>query len=118
MTLVDTSVWVNHLRHDNRALVDLLRDDQVACHSFVVGELACGHLRNQREILSLLAALPQADALEHDEALAFLATHGLPGTGLGWIDVHLLASAMLAGTTLWTLDGSLRRAAQKLHVAY
>ncbi|MBI3768557.1 MAG: type II toxin-antitoxin system VapC family toxin [Deltaproteobacteria bacterium] len=118
MTLVDTSVWLDHLRHRNGALVDLLGDDQVACHSFVVGELACGHLRNRREILSLLAALPQADVVEHDEALAFLATHGLPGMGLGWIDVHVLASAVLAGTTLWTLDGSLRRAAQRLRVAY
>jgi predicted nucleic acid-binding protein len=118
MTLVDTSVWVEHLRHRNAALVDLLGDDQVACHPFVVGELACGYLRNRHEILSLLAALPQADVVEHPEALAFLATHGLPGTGLGWIDVHVLASAVLARTNLWTLDGPLRRAAQRLHVAY
>jgi predicted nucleic acid-binding protein len=118
MTLVDTSVWVDHLRHENGTLVDLLRNDQVTCHSFVVGELACGYLRNRHEILSLLAALPQADVVEHDEALAFLASHGLPGTGLGWIDVHVLASAVLAGATLWTLDASLRRAAHKLHVAY
>jgi predicted nucleic acid-binding protein len=118
MILVDTSVWVDHLHRRNDALADLLGDDQVACHPFVVGELACGYLKNRREILSLLVALPHAAVVEHDEALAFLETHRLPGMGLGWIDAHLLASVTLAGATLWTLDGSLRRAAQRLRVAY
>jgi hypothetical protein len=87
------------------------------CHPFVVGEIACGRLRNRREILPLLQRLPQAPVVEHQDVLGFLESHRLMGTGLGWIDVHLLAAALLARAPLWTLDRALRRAATKIGVA-
>jgi predicted nucleic acid-binding protein len=102
--LVDTSVWVDHLRRRNATLVVLLEQTQVWTHSFVVGELACGNLAQRDKVLGALAALPQAPVASHDEALAFLDTHRLMGRGLGWIDVHLLASAKLGRLPFWTLD--------------
>jgi len=95
----------------------LLHHGQVVSHPFVVGEIACGQLRNRREILSLLANLPIAPLLEHAEALTFLETHALAGAGIGWVDVHLLGSAVLGRHVLWTLDRRLERAAKRLHVA-
>ncbi|MFQ5827619.1 MAG: type II toxin-antitoxin system VapC family toxin [Candidatus Methylomirabilia bacterium] len=117
MTLVDTSVWIEHLRAGSGRLRSLLFDEQVLCHPFVVGELACGDLRNREEVLGLLAALPEARVAEHEEALHLLELERLSSRGLGWIDVHLLASALLTGCSLWTLDGPLRRAAAALKVS-
>jgi predicted nucleic acid-binding protein len=117
MTLVDTSVWVQHLRAGSERLRSLLNDGQVLCHPFVLGELACGTLRNRDEILSILRDLPESGMAEHDEVLSFLASRRLYGRGLGWVDAHLLASTLLTGCTLWTLDKPLRRAAAALHVA-
>ena len=117
MTLVDTSVWVDHLRRATPRLVALLEEGHVCCHPFVAGELACGQLSQRDHFLQLLAALPQAPAAGHDEALRLLRTQRLHGQGLGWIDVHLLASALLAGCALWTLDKRLAAAASKLGVS-
>ena len=114
MVLVDTSVWVDHLRHNNRKLGDLLIAGEVACHPFVIGELACGSLRNRRQILELLQALPSLPKVEDDEILLFIEQRNLVRRGLGLIDVHLLASAALAGASLWTLDTRLNRAAHDL----
>jgi predicted nucleic acid-binding protein len=114
--LVDTSVWVDHLRRGNRTLATALEELRVWGHPLVIGELACGHLKHRDELLSLLETLPRAPQAEHSEALAFLESHQLMGRGLGWIDVHLLASAKLAGTPLWTLDKPLARAALRLGV--
>lgn len=118
MTLVDTSVWVDHLRSRDEGLVALLDANRVACHPFVIGEVACGHLRRRDEILGLLAALPSCPVLAHDEALAFLDARALAGTGIGWVDVHLLGSAMLGGSSLWTREGRLRKAAARLGLAH
>ena len=104
MILVDTSVWVDHFRRGNAGLVASLEVGEVTTHPFVIGELACGHLRARRQILSMLAGLPAANVLSHDEVLHFLHARKLEGLGLGWIDVHLLASAVLSGIALWTLD--------------
>lgn len=117
MILVDTSVWVEHLRAGNASLQALLRDDQVLCHPFVLGELACGNLRRREQILSLLAALPEARLAEHHEVLHLLDTAHLYGRGLGWVDLHLLASAMISGCGLLTLDRPLQRAAVTLRVS-
>jgi len=117
MILVDTSVWVHHLRRDNRRLRDVLEDGMVLTHPFVVGELACGSLRNRRETLGHLLALPQAPAAEHEEVLRWVETERLFGRGLGWIDVHLLASARLSGSALWTLDKRLGRVASLLGIS-
>ena len=115
MVLVDTSVWVSHFRETHPGLVDLLNNGEVACHPFVVGEIACGGVKNRRSILSLLEALPMALQVEHEEVLAFIDNHDLMGKGLGYIDVHLLASAVLSGLPLWTLDKKLEKAAEALH---
>ena len=114
MVLVDTSVWVDHLREHDDALADLLNAGEVACHPFVVGELACGGIRNRSEILSLLSALPSLSKAEDDEVLLFIDRHSLTGRGLGLIDVHLLASCMLGGVPLWTRDRKLAGAAVEL----
>lgn len=117
MVLVDTSVWVDHLARGQAQLVELLHEGQVVCHPFVIGELACGHLRNRQEILDLLAALPQARIAEHDELLRFVDQHQLFGRGLGWVDVHLLGGALLSSCSLWTQDKALHEAARALHIA-
>ena len=117
MILVDTSVWVGHLRSGNARLESLLDDEQVLCHPFIIGELACGNLRNREEILNLLASLPEARIAEHQEVLHLLAEKHLYGRGLGWIDAHLLTSARITGCELWTLDFPLRRAAASIKIS-
>ena len=114
MTLVDTSVWVDHFRRGNRALEALLVDGEVLCHPFVVGELACGNLKRRSETLALLRALPDVPLADADDLLTFIDHHRLMGTGLGWVDVHVLSSTLLAHTRLWTLDRPLARVADRL----
>jgi predicted nucleic acid-binding protein len=116
MILVDTSVWIDHLRVGSEHLKALLLDEQVLCHPFVVGELACGTLLKRGEILSMLKALPEALLLEHEEVLSFLEARHLYGRGIGWVDAHLLASTVLTGCAIWTFDKPLRRAAAALNV--
>jgi predicted nucleic acid-binding protein len=112
--LADTSVWVDHLRVGNRTLGRLLLEAQVATHPFVVGELACGRLAGRSTILSYLARLPSLPVVEHEEVMAFVEARGLAGQGIGWIDAHLLAAAVLAGVAIWSLDHRLARAATRL----
>jgi predicted nucleic acid-binding protein len=114
MTLVDTSVWIDHLRRGNERLKALLLDGQVLVHPYVCGELACGALRNRQQILSLLQKLQQVELAEIDEVMHFVERHRLHGHGLGWVDVNLLASAVLTRCRLWTLDKSLHEAAADL----
>ena len=118
MVLVDTSVWVAHLRDGNIGLETLLNEGRVAGHSFIIGELACGNLKNRSEILSLLHALPMAIHAEHHEVMELIETHSLMGKGLGYIDMHLLASALLTDVPLWTLDRKLDETASKLKKKY
>ncbi|MGE5894873.1 MAG: type II toxin-antitoxin system VapC family toxin [bacterium] len=118
MVLVDTSVWVAHLRAGVPKLTTLLNDGAVACHLFIIGELACGNIRNRKEILSLLRTLPSAQAATHEEALLFIENRSLMGRGLGYIDVHLLASATLTGMPIWTFDQKLSHAAVDLKIHY
>jgi len=114
MILVDTSVWVSHLRHGDPRLADLLDKGGVLVHPFVIGELACGNLKNRAEILSLLRALPSTAIAEHEESMLFIERNGLMGRGLGYVDVHLLAAAVLSGVRLWTDDKSLLEACTNL----
>jgi predicted nucleic acid-binding protein len=118
MVLVDTSVWVAHLRIGNIGLETLLNDSQVVCHPLIVGELACGNLKNRHEILSLLQALPMATQTDHEEVIKFIDNHKLMGKGLGYIDIHLLASAIMTHIPLWTLDESLKDVSSTLGVKY
>ena len=114
MILVDTSVWVDHLRKGDEELAALLQTDEVACHPFVIGELACGNIRNRTELLKLLSALPQLPKAQDVEVIEFISRHRLMGKGLGLIDVHLLASCALARAGLWTRDRKLSKAASGL----
>jgi predicted nucleic acid-binding protein len=118
MVLVDTSIWISHFKEDNSHLKKLLIDESVACHPFIVGELACGNIKNRKEIISLLQALPRTLVAESDEILAFIEHKKLMGAGIGLIDVHLLASAMLTNIPLWTADRKLRTTASKLNISY
>ncbi len=93
-------------------------DEQVLCHPFILGELTCGDLKNRKEIISLLKALPGAITAETDEILEFIEHQKLIGVGIGLVDVHLLASALLAKALLWTADRNLRAAAAQLNILY
>lgn len=110
MTLVDTSVWIDHFRSGNAALAEMLRAGLVLTHSFVIGELACGNLRNRAEILAALIALPLVTPAKHGEVLRFIDERDLCGKGIGWIDAHLLTSARISNCDLWSLDKALARA--------
>ena len=114
MILVDSSIWVAHLRDGNVGLENLLIEGNVACHPFIIGELACGNIENRKEIISLLQSLPMALQAEHDEVLQFIDNHRLMGSGLGYIDMHLLASANLTKIPLWTFDKILHNVSLKL----
>ena len=118
MVLVDTSVWVVHLRNGNIGLETLLNEGHVVCHPFIVGELACGNLKNRAEILSLLQALPMATQVEHEEVMKFIEDHTLMGKGLGYIDIHLIASAILTEIPVWTVDKKLNEISSKLGIGY
>lgn len=119
MILVDTSVWVEHLRSGNATLASELEAGRVLAHPFVIGEVACGTLRNRREMLELLGRLPSAPMATHAEALDFLERRALMGRGVGFVDVHLLASAALAAPArLWTRDRRLAAIAIDLGLAW
>jgi predicted nucleic acid-binding protein len=117
VTLVDTSVWIHHLRHGSERLKALLVEDMVMCHPFVIGELACGNLKNRDEILGLLSSLPQVPMADHREVLHLLESHRLSGKGIGWIDAHLIASALISGCGLWTLDRTLLQVSTSLNLS-
>ena len=111
MILVDTSVWIEHLRVGSPRLARLLERGLVVAHPSVIGELACGNLKNRSRVLADLAALPGAVEATDEEVLRLIEEHKLWGIGLGWIDAHLLASALLTNCGFWTLDRKLERAA-------
>ncbi len=108
--LADTSAWIAHLRRADRILVRALDEGRVIVHPFVVGELACGTLRRRESFLDDLARLPQATHATHDEVMLLVERYRLAGTGIGWIDAHLLAAARLSDAELYTHDAALQRA--------
>jgi len=116
--LADTSVWIDHFHAADPTLKRLLREDRILIHPFVIGEIACGGLPKRGEVLRDLRRLPSVTLAEQHEAFALLEEHRLWGHGVGWIDVHLLASALLTRCRLWTLDQRLRSAAIQLKVNY
>ncbi len=119
MILVDTSIWVDHLRAGNDGLATALERGLVLTHPFIVGELACGRMRNRGEILGLLRSLPVGPVVTDDEALQYIDFHQLMGRGIGYVDIHLLASTALAeGMRLWTRDRRLAEVAAELGVAH
>lgn len=119
MMLVDTSVWIDHLRHGDAELAAALQAGQVVgMHPFVVGELACGNLRARAEVLGLLQALPPVPVATDKEVLFFMDKHALMGRGIGYVDMHLLASTRLGGALLWTRDKRLHAIAAELGLAH
>lgn len=119
MILADTSVWIDHLRAGDAELAALLNGSQVLMHSFVLGELACGNLRNRTEVLALLKDLPRAVLATDEEVLFFIERYALMGRGIGYVDAHLLAAVTLGGgTRIWTRDKRLRTVADALALAY
>ncbi|MDD5644625.1 MAG: type II toxin-antitoxin system VapC family toxin [bacterium] len=117
MILVDTSVWVSHLRKSNSKLEHYLNKGEVLTHLFVIGELACGSIKNRNEILSLLSDLPKAEPLTDEEIMLFIEKNNLMGKGIGFIDINLLASAILSEAGLWTIDAKLKQEACILGVS-
>jgi predicted nucleic acid-binding protein len=115
--LVDTSVWIDHLRRSDPNLVALLENVQVVMHPAVLGELAGGTMPNRRELLSLWLALPRAIEVSSAEALTFLEDRRLWGRGLGWTDIHLLGSALVSQSRLWTRDRPLQLTARQLRIS-
>jgi predicted nucleic acid-binding protein len=116
--LVDTSIWVEHLRAGNKALAKLLEDGQVLAHPFVIGELALGHLEPRNVILSALSDLPRARSATDDEVLHLIDREGLAGLGIGYVDAHLLAAVRLtSAAALWTRDKRLHQVAERMSVA-
>lgn len=119
MILVDTSVWIDHLRRGVPALAELLDQGLVLMHPFVLGELACGNFQNRAEVIRLLRDLREAAIAGDAEVLGFIEHHRLMGLGIGYVDVHLLTSAVLeGGVALWTRDKRLVTVARKLGLAF
>jgi predicted nucleic acid-binding protein len=118
MVLVDTSIWVSYLRDGNVGVEKLLSDGEVVCHPFILGELACGNLKNRYEILEYLQSFPMTILAEDEEVLQFIEDNQLMGKGLGYIDIHLMASAVLTDVPLWTLDKTLDKFAKKIGINY
>jgi predicted nucleic acid-binding protein len=114
MILVDTSVWVDHLRNGNARLIELLNEEQVLIHPFIIGELSLGSIKNKSEIMNLLSELPQVPVAEHDEVMAAVTAHQLSGKGVGWVDAHLVASALLAHAKLLTFDKALSQVSKTI----
>jgi len=116
MTLIDTSVWINHFRRGERRLAGMLEESSAGIHPFVIGELACGNLRDRAATLGDLSKLPHAKAATEAEVLNFVESRRLRGKGLGWVDVHILASAALSGWDLWTADRVMQQAAERMGI--
>lgn len=117
MILVDTSVWIDHLAEGEPRLERLLNDESVLMHPFVVGELALGSLGRREIVIDALTLLPQVVRASHDEVMHFLHVERLFGKGIGYVDLHLLASTRLTpGATLWTKDKRLRLLAGELNL--
>jgi predicted nucleic acid-binding protein len=118
LILVDTSIWVDHLRSGNEVLVGLLGVGMVLAHPFVIGELALGHLRQRAIVLDAMSDLPRASVATDHEVLHFIERNALAGHGVGYVDVHLLAAVRLTpGATLWTRDRRLHAVATRLDLA-
>ena len=118
MILIDTSVWIDHLRKGNTLLNSLLLNSAVLIHPFVIGELACGNLHNRRQILNLLGDLPASRVADDQEVQFFIEHNDLMGRGIGYVDAHLLASVSLSSPSrLWTVDRKLKDVAISLGLA-
>ncbi len=117
MILADTSVWINHLDKTNEVMSRLLLGNKIVLHPFVIGEIALGNLRNRDEIIGNLLKFSSLPIADEQDVLEMIVIHGLFGTGIGYVDCHLLASAALTNSKVWTTDKRLAAAAKKLNLA-
>jgi len=117
MILVDTSIWIDHLNKSHPELVHYLNNGIVCTHPFIIGELACGNIINRTEVMTLLKALPCLDTVLESEVLMLLESQQLYGRGLGYIDIHLIATALINNVKLWTRDKTLNSIARKLNIS-
>ena len=118
MILVDTSVWIDHFHHSDEGLIELLLSNQVCIHPIVLGELSCGNISNREEVLSLLRTLKRIDLVLDEEVFTLIEERKLFGKGLGFTDIHLLASALIHHVPIWTRDKSLKLVAGPLGISY
>ena len=118
MILVDTSIWIDHFHHSDENLKELLLSNQVCIHPFILGELSCRNISNRKEVLSLLRTLRSIDSVLDEEALILIEERKLFGKGLGFIVIHLLASALIHHVPIWTRDLSLKRLAGDFGIGY
>ena len=118
LILVDTSVWIKHLREGDQNLTRLLEQGLVASHPFIIGEIACGDIKNRYEIISLINDLPSTDVLDHSDIMEFIENRKIMNKGIGYIDVHLLGSVLVSDTRIWTFDKALKKMAFQLSVGY
>ncbi|MBP6217534.1 MAG: type II toxin-antitoxin system VapC family toxin [Oligoflexales bacterium] len=117
MIIVDSSVWIAHLKKMNTGLVNLLQDNNLLIHPFIIGELACGSMKNREEFLTLLSLLPTCSQASHDEVMGFIDKEKIYGKGIGWVDANLLVSARLSKGKIWTLDKRLQALCVKFHLS-
>lgn len=118
MILVDTSVWIDHFRKSNTHLIELLKNGYVSCHPLIIGELACGNLKQRDKIISLLKTLPKTKIAADDEVLYFIEERQLMSKGIGIVDMHLLTSVILTNILLWTADKRLKVIAKLLNICF
>ena len=114
MILVDTSIWIDHFRSSDAALVRALELGQVVIHPFVIGEVALGNLRDRGEVIGLMSDLPLLPLMSHDVVMSFVEGRQLVASGIGWVDAHLLCAAAREDVMVWTRDRALGRAARRL----
>lgn len=118
MILADSSIWIDHFRKNNLVLESLLGSENIFTHPFIIGELSLGNFRNRKAVLQLLQCLPKVIIASDDEVFVFIEKYQLYGSGVGYIDAHLLASAFLSKTRLWTKDKKLKEVAIYLGCSY
>lgn len=118
MILVDTSMWIAHLRSENEALVKLLEEDLVACHPWVIGEMAMGSIKNRSDFLQMLALLPSLEVIKESRVMAFVESNRLFQKGIGWVDAQLLAASAVWPCRLWTADKRLAEIARELEIGW
>ena len=118
MTLVDTSIWIDHFRLPDARLTQLLTTESASIHPFVLGELAAGNIPKRQATLADLAKLPQVPAAQESDVHHLLESNRLWAKGLGWVDLHLLAAALISGCNLLTADHAIMAAATRLGIAY
>ena len=119
MVLVDTSIWIDHLRYRVDSLAALLNDNQVSKHPMVIGELACGQFKNRQTVLKQWGQLPEVKLANHKEVMFLIEHHDFMGKGIGYVDAHLLAACKLDGNIqLWTRDKRLAQLAELLNIAF